>query len=240
MQALKTKGIALSLNQLIAFNNSFDKVRWSIDLKVQKIKATHGHSIAIQQELSPQVPVATLYHGTAAKNITSIIENGLLKRHRQYVHLSETIEMALEVGKRHGIPCIIKIDTEQLLADGREFFKTEQDVWLTSDIPAKYLKFDPWSFQIDKKVEDRLKSELKKEMHHSHRLNGTIDRLKLIALHTTNDDCLFMDTLHKVYYTVHLTQSGKKEHGKWPLTTIFESFNEWVEERFVPDQRDWY
>ncbi len=240
LTALKSNNFNFSSNQLIELNNSFDKVRWKIDLTKHKIKATHGHSISIEQELKPEFPNEILYHGTASKNLSGIIKTGLKSGQRQYVHLSETMEMAIEVGRRHGKPFIIEVDTKKLLHEGWKFYQTEQDVWLTSDIHLKYLELNPWNFSVDKKLEDNLKAELKKEINNSHILYHKINQLRLIAFYNPDDDCLFIDEVNNEFYVIHPTWSGEKENGIWPSTDKFESLNEWIEKRLVPDQEDWY
>ncbi len=240
INALNSNSLDFTSNQLIELNNSFDKIRWKIDLDTQKIKATHGHSISIEQELNSKTPNEILFHGTASKNIIGIIKNGLISKQRQYVHLSENIEMAREVGKRHGKPFIIEVDTKKMIENDWEFFKTEENVWLTSDIDLKYLSFNPWSFDINDKLNESIKSELKKEVHSAHQLYGKLDKLKLIAMHQPDDDCLFLDTKKEDVYVIHPTWSGKKDSGIWPSTDRYENLETWIKQRLIPDQEDWY
>jgi len=54
--ALKSNNFDFTSNQLIELNESFDKIRWEIDLDKQNIKATHGHSVSIVQELNSEIP----------------------------------------------------------------------------------------------------------------------------------------------------------------------------------------
>ncbi|WP_405377393.1 RNA 2'-phosphotransferase [Nonlabens sp. Asnod3-A02] len=240
IKALNSNNIDFNENQLIELNNSFDKIRWKIDLEKLRIKATHGHSISIEQEVSSEIPNKILFHGTASKNLRGIIKNGLISGQRQYVHLSEDIEMANEVGKRHGKPFLIEINTTKLIENGWEFFKTQQNVWLTKDIPSKYLEFNPWYFNFQEERDQIIKEELKKEVHNKHSLYGKIDRLKLIGLHKPNDDCLFEDSESEKVYVIHPTWSGKKDRGIWPTTKNYRSLDEWIEKRLLPDQNDWY
>ena len=57
------------------------------------------------------MPPDILYHGTAEKYIESIRKEGILKKNRNYVHLSIDIETAIKVGSRHGNGIAFKIDT---------------------------------------------------------------------------------------------------------------------------------
>jgi putative RNA 2'-phosphotransferase len=90
-----------------------EKVRFVI--KENKIKATHDHTIELKRNTSISTipPPDILYHGTSHKSIESIILYGLLKMHRQFVHLSIDIHTAIETGKRRdGNPVIIKVDSK--------------------------------------------------------------------------------------------------------------------------------
>ncbi len=240
LEALKTNQIECNKDDLITLSNSFDKVRWKIDKVANKIKATHGHSISILQEEEPQTPPEILYHGTATRFIESIMDKGLISKQRQYVHLSETIDMAKEVAQRHGKPVIIEIETKALIEHGWKFYKTEQDVWLTSEIPFKSLDIEPWDFIIDKETKGIFLKELKKEINREHLLSDKIDKLELIARYGPSDDCLFKNQENNEYFVVHLTWSGKKEKDSWPLAKQFDNFEEFLNTRLVADQDDWY
>lgn len=140
-----------------------------------------------------QHPPDELYHGTSVKSVLEIAEKGLLPMNRHFVHLSETFETALSVGKRHGKPIIIEINTGPLVKDGWRFYKTSDNVWLTLHIPDKYLKFSPWictktpgSFTID---------ELHKEIgdRKTHFLYHQLKDLKQVWRSSASDDCLFQN-----------------------------------------------
>ncbi len=240
LAALKAKNLESTQSNLIALSSSFDKIRWKIDEVNHRIKATHGHSISILQEAEAQTPPLTLYHGTATKFLESILNGGLKSKQRQYVHLSETIDMAEEVGSRHGKSFIIEIDTKKLLDDGWNFYKTEQNVWLTSEIPPQYLDFEPWEFDIDKEMNNTFIKELKKEIGTAHVLSNEVKNLKVYAKHGPNNDCLFMNDNTNEYFVVHLTWSGKKEKHDWPLIEQYDSFEDFIKKRLLPDQHDWY
>jgi putative RNA 2'-phosphotransferase len=54
--------------------------------------------------------------------------------------LSNDIETAIKVGQRHGKPFVFKVLAEQMYHDGMEFYLSDNGVWLTHDVPTKYLK----------------------------------------------------------------------------------------------------
>ncbi len=124
------------LNEIVETN---DKKRFIFNEDKTRIRANQGHSIDINLALVPQQPPEFLYHGTAQSNIESILEKGIEKRNRQHVHLSQDKETATKVGMRHGKPFILIINTQKMSDDGIEFYLSENDVWLTDFVDAKYI-----------------------------------------------------------------------------------------------------
>ena len=112
------------------------------ELHEDKVRALYGHSIDVDLNLTPSIPPPELYHGTAEKYIENIYtkEQGLRPQKRKYVHLSETIEMAKEVGSRHGQPIVLAIDTELMIEDGYKFYRMSNGIWLTDCVPFLYIK----------------------------------------------------------------------------------------------------
>ena len=100
----------------------------------------YGHSIDVNLGLEPTTPPPVLYHGTAEKYIDSIMKEGLRPRKRNFVHLSETMDMAKQVGTRHGKPIVLAIDTEAMISARYKFYKALSGVWLTSEVPARFYK----------------------------------------------------------------------------------------------------
>jgi putative RNA 2'-phosphotransferase len=68
------------------------------------------------------------------------MQSGLQKKSRQHVHLSADIETAASVGKRHGSPIVLRIDAKVMYNDGHKFFLSVNGVWLTDEVPARYLE----------------------------------------------------------------------------------------------------
>ena len=55
-----------------------------------RIRARQGHSIHVDVELEEKLPPDILYHGTGERFVNSILDQGINKGNRLYVHLSET------------------------------------------------------------------------------------------------------------------------------------------------------
>ncbi|MBD5551556.1 MAG: RNA 2'-phosphotransferase [Lachnospiraceae bacterium] len=126
-----------TLEGIVATDN---KQRYSFNQDKTLIRANQGHSIPVDVELKEQEPPEFLYHGTATRFLDSIMNEGLKPMSRLYVHLSKDIETALKVGKRHGEPVILKIHSGVMYKDGYKFYLSENGVWLTKKVDAKYFE----------------------------------------------------------------------------------------------------
>lgn len=124
--------------KLVVDTNS--KKRFAYNETLDKIRASQGHSVDIELGYVNQKPPEILFHGTGEKSIQSILDTGLEKRTRQHVHLSNDIETAVKVGQRHGKPVVFKVLAKQMYIDKFEFFLSDNGVWLTDNVPTKYLK----------------------------------------------------------------------------------------------------
>ncbi len=116
-----------------------DKQRFRLSDDGQRIRANQGHSVNVDLGLAPSVPPANLYHGTATRFLESILQQGLLKQSRQHVHLSADVATAEKVGRRHGRLVVLEIAAGAMHAAGFAFYLSENGVWLTDHVPAKYL-----------------------------------------------------------------------------------------------------
>ena len=126
------------LQEIVATN---DKQRFIFNEDKTLIRANQGHSISIDLALTPQIPPEFLYHGTVSKFIDNIKNDGLLKMNRQHVHLSKDKETAIKVGSRRGVPVILIVRSLKMNEDGFDFYLSENGVWLTDHVPAKYIEF---------------------------------------------------------------------------------------------------
>lgn len=124
---------------LVEMMNTFEKKRF--ELRDGKIRAFYGHSMPMKIVKEEKMPPDLLYHGTARRFLESIQENGLLPKSRQYVHLSQDMETAETVGKRHDAkPCILIIDAKRAWNEGIKFYHGNEKVWLADTIPAAYIE----------------------------------------------------------------------------------------------------
>jgi uncharacterized protein len=124
------------LEEVVAQNN---KQRFTFNADGQKIRASQGHSIPVDLELQPLSPPEVLYHGSASRFLSSILEKGLLPGSRTHVHLSKDMETARAVGKRHGSPVIFQVQARQMEAEGYPFFLSANGIWLTATVSPRFL-----------------------------------------------------------------------------------------------------
>ena len=124
------------LDEVVEKNN---KRRFAFDETGTRIRASQGHSVAIDLDLPDATPPDVLYHGTVAKYLDAIFREGLRPMNRHAVHLSATLETARTVGARRGKPVILRIDAAAMAAAGHAFQVSANGVWLTASVPPEYL-----------------------------------------------------------------------------------------------------
>ena len=143
VDALITKtnasGVALDRATLLDIVATSDKQRFTLSADGARIRAAQGHSVEIDLDLSPAVPPAVLFHGTARTNVDAILADGLRPGRRRHVHLSPDMETAHRVGMRHGAPVIFEVATARMHADGLVFWQADNGVWLTAHVAPTYL-----------------------------------------------------------------------------------------------------
>ena len=125
------------LDEIVRTDN---KQRYSYNEDQTLIRANQGHSIAVDVELKKAAPPDVLWHGTGEKYKDSIGKMGLIPKSRLYVHLSRDMDTALSVGKRHGKPILYQVDSKTMAQDGCDFLLSANGVWLTKQVPVKYLR----------------------------------------------------------------------------------------------------
>ncbi len=145
--------------------NTDNKQRYSFNEDKTLIRANQGHSVPVDVELEELAPPEYLYHGTGEKYRRLIDEQGLIPKSRLYVHLSQDIDTAVKVGSRHGKPVVYRVWSGTMQKEGFAFYKSVNGVWLTKEVPTKYIKRETFDAdEIDKVVNDintiLLKTEL--------------------------------------------------------------------------------
>ena len=119
------------------------KGRYAYDDRKRNIRAVQGHSVPVDLDLKPVEPPDVLFHGTSVSVRSNIMNEGITKQTRQYVHLSVDIATATAVGMRHAHQqdklLILQVDSGRMYQEGYLFFQAENGVWLTNWVPPAYL-----------------------------------------------------------------------------------------------------
>jgi len=124
------------LDKIVSTDN---KQRFSFSEDNTLIRANQGHSISIDLGLEAIEPPTTLYHGTAERFIDAILSIGLIRGQRHHVHMTENQTTALSTGARYGKPVLLVVQSKSMFDDGYVFFKSDNGVWLTDEVPSRYL-----------------------------------------------------------------------------------------------------
>ena len=123
---------------LIKMLEQLDKQRFKIENN--SIKALYGHTINLNINKDEIIPPQFLFHGTTKEAYQKILESGIKKMKRQYVHLAKSIDVAFMVGRRRTkSPIILKIDALGAYNDGIKFYDGGDDIYLVEYISPKYI-----------------------------------------------------------------------------------------------------
>ena len=140
LEGCRRGGMAIDLallRQVVADN---DKKRFEFDETGERIRASQGHSVEVDLQLTAQPPPDVLYHGTAQGTLPAILAAGLLPMARHHVHLSATADTARKVGARHGKPVVLLVDAARMHREGHTFYCSNNGVWLVDAVPPLYLR----------------------------------------------------------------------------------------------------
>ncbi|MFB6891952.1 RNA 2'-phosphotransferase [Kitasatospora sp. NPDC056327] len=139
LAALAARGGRLTraeLDHVVATN---DKRRFAYSPDGLSIRASQGHTVAVDLGLPATEPPPVLFHGTAARSLEAVLREGLRPMARQDVHLSADTGTAARVGARHGRPVVLLVDAAAMAAAGHVFRVSANGVWLTDAVPPEYL-----------------------------------------------------------------------------------------------------
>lgn len=140
---LKIKYKDITINHIFEIVEKDPQKRFSISNN--KIRAKAGHRYIVLNTSKNIVPPSILYHGTSPQASRKILKMGISKMGKSYVHLTDTIERALIIGKRKSSkPIILKIDARKAHSLGIRFWKSGQissdgEIYLTDEIPATFI-----------------------------------------------------------------------------------------------------
>jgi len=111
------------------------------EIRDGKIRAVYGHSVKLTKPPSILPPPSVLYHGTSADNAPSILQQGILRMRRCFVHLSSDYDWVVRFLDDKPAWTIFAIDTASALEAGNRFRQANHHVWLTDALVACLLRF---------------------------------------------------------------------------------------------------
>jgi putative RNA 2'-phosphotransferase len=132
-------GVALNRAALAVIMAESDKARFEVSDDGERIRAVHGHSVDVEAHGPAEPPPDILWHGTAQRFLPAVLTEGLKSGARRFVHLSESAEMAREVGARHGRPAVLTVNAADMAAEDFAFYRSSSGVWLTLAVPSRFL-----------------------------------------------------------------------------------------------------
>jgi putative RNA 2'-phosphotransferase len=59
---------------------------------------------------------------------------------RQWVHISPDPETAVQVGRRHGCPVVLRIRARDFVRDGHGLYRSANGVWQAKFVPPAYFE----------------------------------------------------------------------------------------------------
>ena len=141
IEGASRSGIVLDRDTLGRIVESDPKRRYALSADGLCIRANYGHSVPVDLGLRPLAPPEHLFHGTAKRNLDAIRVGGLQPGRRQFVHLSKDAATAVNVGRRHGSPVVLRVKAHDMHVQGHRFFESRSEIWLTRYVPPDYIIF---------------------------------------------------------------------------------------------------
>lgn len=132
--------LVINIATLVGIVNEDKKGRYEFNADGTKVRATQGHSIPVELDLVRITTYADkAYHGTATRNLDSILSEGLKPGSRQYVHMVSNFAHANDVGTRHGVPAVLGVDIQGMIDAGIPVYQSANKYLLADTVPPEFL-----------------------------------------------------------------------------------------------------
>jgi putative RNA 2'-phosphotransferase len=155
LRTLRGEWGSISSGDLIELVSCATKRRHEI--RGNRIRALYGHSLDEKIRRIPSEPPPVLFHGTDRRALEHILEEGLRRMGRQYVHLTSEKAYALSArSRRIGHPVLLEIRATDAWKHGIQFYQANAIVWLTMDVPITFLE----RFTVGEKAGTRIRTSL--------------------------------------------------------------------------------
>lgn len=137
----RAHGRAITRERLEEIVATSPKRRFAFSDDGARIRASQGHSIAVDLGYETARPPELLFHGTVAAALAAIRVEGLRRMQRHHVHLSADEATAQNVGARRGKAIVLRIAAGAMSGAGFTFYRSANGVWLTEAVPPQYIAF---------------------------------------------------------------------------------------------------
>lgn len=137
---LRASGHKVASPQLILIAGALGEPRFELD--GNEIRAVYGHSKPTNVEYSVKRAPRVLYHATPLRNLSSIFEAraGLVKGHRNWVHLTDSCEVAVNAAQRQqSSVAVLEIDANSV----EGLVHASGTTWLAPSVAVNHLSFLP-------------------------------------------------------------------------------------------------
>jgi len=125
-------------HHIIAIAETDAKGRYQVSNDM--VRATYGHTLDLELDLPTDNIPEELYYPSTGEEAEILLETGLKPSDRKMVHLSKTYGDAFSAGSvRTDEPVILSIDTVSAIEDGIVIGRAGRTVYLTDEVPSKYL-----------------------------------------------------------------------------------------------------
>lgn len=140
LSACAAHGRSLTRDELEQVVARDDKRRYALSDDGLRIRASQGHSVAVDLGYEPRTPPEILYHGTTERFLEAIRREGLRRGERHHVHLSTDEATARRVGARRGAPVVLRVRAGEMATAGAVFFLSANGIWLTEGVGAEFVE----------------------------------------------------------------------------------------------------
>jgi len=140
LAACAARNFPVSRAQLDTVVAENDKQRFAFSADGTRIRASQGHTVAVDLGLVELAPPEVLYHGTSPGSVAAILVEGLRPMRRHAVHLSTDVDTARRVGARRGRPVVFVVRAGRMAAAGHVFHRSDNGVWLVDAVPPRFLQ----------------------------------------------------------------------------------------------------
>ncbi|MFE2772826.1 RNA 2'-phosphotransferase [Microbacterium resistens] len=140
VEVMRASGHKVSSAQLLLIAGALGEPRFELD--EEEIRAAYGHSVMAQVEYEARRAPRVLFHATPTRNLASVFEAraGLTPGDRNWVHLTESCEVAVNAARRQQAPvCVLEVDAPAVAG----LVHASGATWLAPVVPIDTLRILP-------------------------------------------------------------------------------------------------